>query len=183
MSRIADPAPDRTITVRGILPPGAPDLVYLPVDVPRGVREIAVSYAYEKPPVPPGTQGNALDIGIFDERGTDPGGRGFRGWSGGARNGFRIRADEATPGYLAGPVRPGTWHIALGPYTVAPGEIATHAANKYLGVLVAAKYARVLNEFPRDRSSSREKKLTTRSLEELAKGDIVYHVVPRRRSE
>ena len=62
-----------------------------------------------------------------------------------------------------------------------PGVIATHAANKYLGVLIAAKFARVLNEFPRDRSSSREKKLTTRSLEELAKGDIVYHVVPRRR--
>ena len=51
-----------------------------------------------------------------------------------------------------------------------PVEIAKHAANKYLGVLVAAKYARVLNEFPRDRSSSREKKLTTRSLEELSKG-------------
>ena len=50
-----------------------------------------------------------------------------------------------------------------------PVEIANHAANKYLGVLVAAKYARVLNEFPRDRSSSREKKLTTRSLEELSK--------------
>jgi DNA-directed RNA polymerase subunit K/omega len=62
-----------------------------------------------------------------------------------------------------------------------PVEIANHAANKYLGVLVAAKYARVLNEFPRDRSSSREKKLTTRSLEELSKGEIVYHVVPRRR--
>lgn len=57
------------------------------------------------------------------------------------------------------------------------------AANKYLGVLIAAKHARVLNEFPRDRSSSREKKLTTRALEELAKGDIDYHVVPRRRAE
>ena len=64
-----------------------------------------------------------------------------------------------------------------------PNEIATHAANKYLGVIVAAKYARVLNEFPRDRSSSREKKLTTRALEELAKGEIAYHVVPRRRTE
>ena len=29
-----------------------------------------------------------------------------------------------------------------------PVEIAEHAANKYLGVLVAAKYARALNEFP-----------------------------------
>ena len=30
-----------------------------------------------------------------------------------------------------------------------PGEVARHATNKYLGVLVAAKYARMLNEFPR----------------------------------
>ncbi len=57
------------------------------------------------------------------------------------------------------------------------------AANKYLGVLIAAKHARVLNEFPRDRSSTREKKLTTRSMEELATGSIVYRVVPRRRAE
>ena len=64
-----------------------------------------------------------------------------------------------------------------------PGEIAQHAGNKYLGVLVAAKFARVLNEFPRDRSSSREKKLTTRSLEELSTGDIEYRVVPKRRTE
>jgi DNA-directed RNA polymerase subunit K/omega len=45
-----------------------------------------------------------------------------------------------------------------------PVEIAEHAANKYLGVLVAAKYARALNEFPGG-SATREKKLTTRSLE------------------
>jgi DNA-directed RNA polymerase subunit K/omega len=64
-----------------------------------------------------------------------------------------------------------------------PGDVARNAANKYLGVLVAAKYARVLNEFPRDRSSSKEKKLTTRSLEDLSKGDIEYRVVPRRRAE
>ena len=64
-----------------------------------------------------------------------------------------------------------------------PVEVAKHAANKYLGVLVAAKFARVLNEFPRDRSSSREKKLTTRSLEELSGGEIQYRVVPKRRTE
>ena len=62
-----------------------------------------------------------------------------------------------------------------------PVEIARHAANKYLGVLVAAKYSRLLNEFPRDRSAMGEKKLTTRALEELAKGGISYRVVPRRR--
>jgi DNA-directed RNA polymerase subunit K/omega len=62
-----------------------------------------------------------------------------------------------------------------------PIEIARHAANKYLGVLVAAKYSRLLNEFPRDRSAMGEKKLTTRALEELAKGGINYKVVNRRR--
>jgi DNA-directed RNA polymerase subunit K/omega len=63
-----------------------------------------------------------------------------------------------------------------------PDDIRERAANKYLGVLVAAKQARMLNEFPRERSS-REKKLTTRSLEELAEGQIEYRVVARRRGE
>ncbi|MEW2164033.1 CehA/McbA family metallohydrolase [Streptomyces sp. NPDC007084] len=113
-----------TRTVRGTLPAGSPDFVYLPVEVPRGVREFRVAYTYDRPPVPAGTQGNALDIGVFDERGTELGGRGFRGWSGGARTEFFLRGDDATPGYLPGPVRPGTWHIALGPYTVAPRGLA-----------------------------------------------------------
>lgn len=63
-----------------------------------------------------------------------------------------------------------------------PDDIKDRAANKYLGVLVAAKQARMLNEFPRERSP-REKKLTTRSLEELADGLIEYRVVARRRGE
>ncbi|WP_030236556.1 MULTISPECIES: CehA/McbA family metallohydrolase [unclassified Streptomyces] len=107
-------------TVRGTLPPGSPDFVYVPVEVPAGVREIKVAYTYDRPSVLAGTTGNALDIGVFDKRGTELGGRGFRGWSGGARTEFFIRADDATPGYIPGPVREGTWHIALGPYTVAP---------------------------------------------------------------
>ncbi|MFE5816597.1 CehA/McbA family metallohydrolase [Streptomyces sp. NPDC056479] len=113
-----------TRTVRGTLPPGAPDFVYLPVEVPEGVREIKVSYTYDRPSVPAGTTGNGLDIGMFDQRGTELGGKGFRGWSGGARTEFFIRADEATPGYLPGPIEEGTWQIALGPYTVAPQGLA-----------------------------------------------------------
>ncbi|MFF4502803.1 CehA/McbA family metallohydrolase [Streptomyces sp. NPDC001401] len=107
-------------TLRGTLLPGSPDFVYVPFEVPPGVSELRVSYTYDKPSVPSGTTGNALDIGLFDERGTELGGEGFRGWSGGARTEFFVRADDATPGYIPGPVRPGTWYIALGPYTVAP---------------------------------------------------------------
>ncbi|MFJ3586263.1 CehA/McbA family metallohydrolase [Streptomyces sp. NPDC090127] len=116
----ATPGGDRTRTVGGTLPPGSPDYVYLPVEIPRGVREIHVAYTYDRPAVPAGTQGNALDIGIFDQRGTALGGEGFRGWSGGARKDFFLRTDDATPGYVAGPLRAGTWSVALAPYTVAP---------------------------------------------------------------
>ncbi|CAN5672374.1 hypothetical protein BH23GEM1_BH23GEM1_11180 [soil metagenome] len=62
-----------------------------------------------------------------------------------------------------------------------PEEAARSATNKYLAVLVAAKYARVLNEFPA--GLSREVKLTTRAMEELSSGTIEYKVIPRRKAE
>jgi hypothetical protein len=110
----------QTLEATGRFEPGAPDWAYLPVEVPAGVRELAVSYRYARPEPPPGLAGNALDLGVFDPRGHRPGGAGFRGWSGGARDGFAISRTEATPGYLPGPIQPGTWHVLLGPYTVAP---------------------------------------------------------------
>ncbi|WP_167359152.1 CehA/McbA family metallohydrolase [Streptomyces bungoensis] len=114
------PTVDRVTTLRGTLPPGCPDYVHLPFEVPSGTAELKVSYTYDRPSVPAGTPGNALDIGLFDERGAEAGGAGFRGWSGGARGGFFVRTDDATPGYLPGPLNPGTWYVVLGPYTVAP---------------------------------------------------------------
>jgi DNA-directed RNA polymerase subunit K/omega len=64
-----------------------------------------------------------------------------------------------------------------------PYMVAQRAGNKYLGVLVAAKFARFVNDFPRDRSIELEKKLTTRALEELAQGGLTYRLVRRRRQE
>jgi hypothetical protein len=103
-----------TTTITGTFGPGAGDWRYVPIEIPPGVCRIEVAYSYDRPDVPPGVKGNALDIGIFgpDEQ--------FRGWSGGARDRFMINATEATPGYLAGPIEPGRWHVLLGPYTVSP---------------------------------------------------------------
>ncbi len=115
-----DASGDVTRVVTGHLDTGVTDFVYLPVEVPKGVRKIAVEYSYDKPAVPPGTPGNSCDIGVFDQRGIKLGGRGFRGWSGGARTAFEISNTEATPGYLPGPVHSGTWNVVLGPYQVAP---------------------------------------------------------------
>ena len=64
-----------------------------------------------------------------------------------------------------------------------PAEIAKQAGNKYVGVLVAAKFARFVNDFPRDRSFQYEKKLTTTSLEELSSGALTYKITRRRRQE
>jgi DNA-directed RNA polymerase subunit K/omega len=64
-----------------------------------------------------------------------------------------------------------------------PVEIAKRAGNKYVGVLVAAKFARFVNDFPRDRSFQYEKKLTTTSLEELSSGALTYKITRRRRQE
>jgi hypothetical protein len=103
---------------QGTIHPGGPDWLYLPFEVPAGVGELAVRYRHDRPATPPGVPGNALDIGLFDERGASP--EGFRGWSGGARDRFVVGRSGATPGYLPGPVNPGTWRVVLGPYTVAP---------------------------------------------------------------
>ena len=86
------------------------DWYYLPFRVPTGVRRISVSYTYEPTQVGPTTL-NVVDIGIF-------GPTGFRGWSGGARREFSLGSHSATPGYLAGPIQPGRWRVALGPYQI-----------------------------------------------------------------
>jgi DNA-directed RNA polymerase subunit K/omega len=50
-------------------------------------------------------------------------------------------------------------------------------------VLVAAKFARHLNDLPKERITDREQKLTTMSLEHLVTGELNYKITRRRRSE
>lgn len=58
-----------------------------------------------------GAPGAVVDLGC-------EGPQGWRGWSGGARTSFIVAADDATPGYLAGPVPSGTWHVIAGLHTL-----------------------------------------------------------------
>ena len=64
-----------------------------------------------------------------------------------------------------------------------PVEVAKNSnSSKYLGVLVAAKYARELNALPKDTvPAGIEPKLTTRSLETLVSDNIHFQLVKRRR--
>ncbi len=112
----ASPAqPDQVIVKQGRITSDRPDWLYVPFEVPKGVREIHVSYSYER------AGGNTLDIGVFDPDGYALGNaKGFRGWSGGARSEFTISRSGATPGYVPGAIDRGTWNLILGPYQVAP---------------------------------------------------------------
>ena len=93
---------------------------YMPFDVPPGTTRIDISYEYDR-----AGNANVLDIGLFDQRGSgsDVDARGFRGWSGGRRSKFFVSQDEATPGYLAGSITAGKWHVILGLYKVVPAGV------------------------------------------------------------
>lgn len=74
---------------------------------------------------------------------------------------------------------------------ITPGSVARYTGSKYLGVLVAAKYARSLNELQRGMvdyedelpGGERPEKLTTIALREVAEGTVGYTLVQRRRPE
>ena len=98
----ASSRPDITLT--GRFEP-ADELTYrhLPFQVPEGIRQLHVSVTYiarigSNPTL---RGGNTLDIGLFDARGAESGGDGFRGWSGSEKTEITIDRDWATPPYRA----------------------------------------------------------------------------------
>ena len=105
-------------TIEGFVTPehARGQYVYLPFELPPGTRRIEVTYHYDNQVqgAQESNPGNNIDIGVFDVRGADFLRGGFRGWSGGARSGFFISRDAATPGYLRGPLQAGEWSIIFG---------------------------------------------------------------------
>ncbi len=64
-----------------------------------------------------------------------------------------------------------------------PDDVTPVGGDKYLGVLVAAKYARELNALPLERSPYGADKLTTSALAALASGDLDYRLVKKSEGE
>jgi hypothetical protein len=97
----------------------------VPFDVPPGTASLTVRYEYvnaaDKSKAGKEASGSIIDLGLFDPRGHKfLDGEGFRGWSGGFRSEATLSPAEATPGYLPGPLYPGTWQVLLGLYKIAP---------------------------------------------------------------
>jgi hypothetical protein len=96
--------------------------LHLPFEAPTDTARLEVEYSYSDRigSDPLLTGGNTIDLGVFDSRGIDFLAAGFRGWSGSERASFFIAENDATPGYLAGPLTSGRWHVLLGLYKIAP---------------------------------------------------------------
>jgi len=100
------------------------DYAYIPFDLPQPATRLTIRYSYSAAMSSNQTEGgNVIDIGLFDPKGTEfPGGAGFRGWSGSARNEFTLTSIDATPGYLPGPfpgpLPAGRYQVILGLYRI-----------------------------------------------------------------
>lgn len=92
--------------------------VYVPFDVPAGTTELRVRYEYDR-----ANGQNTIDIGIFEPGSLALGTSAMRGYSGGSKTEFRIGEHAATPGYQAGPLPAGQWHVMLGLYSVADAGV------------------------------------------------------------
>lgn len=91
--------------------------LYLQLDLPPGLTRLEITQAYDKTP------DCLIDLGLFDPRATGfPTRTGFRGWSGGARSSVFVALDDATPGYVPGPLMPGRWLVILGLVRLPEGD-------------------------------------------------------------
>ncbi|MDA0636252.1 CehA/McbA family metallohydrolase [Nonomuraea sp. MCN248] len=78
----------------------------VPFEVPAGTAAVTVRLSYDR-------SRGVLDLGCA-------GPRGFRGWSGGARDEYTIAPGWATPGYLPGEPETGEWRVWLRLHRIPP---------------------------------------------------------------
>lgn len=79
--------------------------VYLPFDVPGGVRRIEAKTTNRA--------GTSTGLGLFDQRGPQYGSEGFRGVYGAELTEFFVAADTASRAFLPGPIEPGRWTVIV----------------------------------------------------------------------
>src|ERR1700689_91038 len=93
--------------------------IELPFDVSEGITRVTIESSYTER-----DKHTTIDLGLFD-------GERFRGWSGGNKTSFTLSGTDATPSYLPGPIRPGTWKLVLGVPYIKEGVHSEFVANVY----------------------------------------------------
>lgn len=118
LALLAMPASAETLTLRGGMT-GADHQTYreVPFRVPPGTTSVTVAFAYTGQ-----DQKAVIDLGLRDPQR-------FRGWSGGNKAAFTLTETWATPSYLPGPLRAGTWTLILGVPNLRQGARADYTAT------------------------------------------------------
>jgi hypothetical protein len=117
----AQPARAPDVTLTGTLTGSAHETyTEVPFKVPAGVERIMVEFSYTGR-----EERSVIDLGLRDpDR--------FRGWSGGAKSRFTVAESDATPSYLAGPLKPGVWKLVLGAPNIRKDSRADYTARIWL---------------------------------------------------
>ncbi|MDF0488081.1 CehA/McbA family metallohydrolase [Sphingomonas sp. H39-1-10] len=89
-------------------------------DLPAGVTRLTIYFSYGGK-----EQRSVIDLGLRDpER--------FRGWSGGTRDHMTLSTEDATPGYLPGPLPAGRWNLILGAPNISENAHAPYTAKIFI---------------------------------------------------
>jgi len=92
----------------------------VPFDLPAGVTRLTIRFRYGGK-----EQRSVLDLGLRDPQR-------FRGWSGGARDHMTLSVEDATPGYLPGPLPAGRWAVILGGPNIREGAHVPYEVRIFL---------------------------------------------------
>lgn len=121
ISALIQPAEPTTRTIRRHFSPADREsgrYQYVPFDVAPATESLTIAYRYD------GQDGaSVVDLGLFEPGPLTLGTASFRGYSGGAQRTITVGRDVASPGYRAGALPAGTWHVLLGLYKVAPDGV------------------------------------------------------------
>lgn len=95
--------------------------VLVPFSVAEGTTRVGVRICYDQPPTPASSQiKHTLDLGVYDA--TTDGfydNNEFRGWGGSSRPSVLITPEQATVGFIPGPIPTGEWAAEIGVAAVA----------------------------------------------------------------
>jgi hypothetical protein len=92
----------------------------VPFDLPAGVTRVTIRFSYAGK-----EQRSVIDLGLRDPQR-------FRGWSGGTRDHMTLSTEDATPGYLPGPLPAGRWNLILGAPNIREGAHAPYEAQIFI---------------------------------------------------
>jgi hypothetical protein len=92
----------------------------VPFDLPAGVTRVTIRFTYGGK-----EQHSVIDLGLRDPQR-------FRGWSGGTRDHMTLSIEDATPGYLPGPLPAGRWNLILGAPNIRVGAHAPYEARIFI---------------------------------------------------